>query len=108
MSIQGSTTRTDGGRRERGSGRVFFDASKNRWVAAVTYEGKVTKRLFKTKPEAEAEVKKLVEKAEKKLLARSNQSLDEYLAEWLVEHVLVHRAKRTFEAYKGKLHKHVS
>src|ERR1700755_660760 len=101
-------SRSDGGRRERGSGRVYFDASKNRWVAAVTYEGKVTKRLFKTKPEAEAEVKKLVAKAENKQLARTNQTLDEFLAEWLVDHILVHRAGRTYEAYKGKLDKHVS
>jgi hypothetical protein len=34
-----------GKRRARGSGRVYFDASTNRWVAAVTYEGKVKKRL---------------------------------------------------------------
>lgn len=95
-------------RRERGSGRVYFDASKDRWVAAITVDGKVTKRLFKTRPEAEAEVKRLVDKAEKHLLARTNQSLDEYLAEWLLEHVLVHLAARTYQAYKGKLDKHVS
>jgi integrase len=95
-------------RRVRGSGRVYFDKSKNRWVAAVTYEGTVTKRLFKTEPEAQAEIKKLVAKAEQKLLARTRQSLDEYLAEWLVDHVLVHLAARTYQAYKGKLDKHVS
>jgi integrase len=95
-------------RRDRGSGRVYFDASKQRWVAAVTYEGKVTKRLLRTKPEAEAVVKDLVAKAERKLLARTNQTLDAYLAEWLVDHVLVHLAARTYQAYKGKLDKHVS
>jgi integrase len=95
-------------RRERGSGRVYFDASKQRWVAAVTYEGKVTKRLFKIKPEAASAVKQLVAKAERRELARTNQTLDELLAEWLVGHIRVYRAARTFQAYKGKLDKHVS
>src|SRR4051812_20160980 len=84
---------TSKSRRDRGSGRVYYDGSKKRWVAAVTHEGKVTKRLFKTQPEAEAGVKKLVEKAEKKLLAKSRQTFDEYVAEWLVDHVLVHLSK---------------
>jgi integrase len=95
-------------RRPRNTGRVYFDKSKQRWVAAVTHEGKVTKRLFKTQPEAEAEVKKLVALAEQRLLARTNQTLDEFLAEWLVDHVLVHLAARTYQSYKGKLDKHVS
>lgn len=95
-------------RRERGSGRVYWDESKQRWVAAVTYEGKVTKRLFKTKPEAETAVKQLAAKAEAKQLATTRQTFDEFIAEWLVEHVLVHRSKRTYEAYKGKIAKHAS
>src|SRR5215212_1410006 len=95
-------------RRDRGSGRVYYHTGKKRWVAAVTYEGKVTKRLFKTEPEAQAEVKKLVARSEKKQLAKSRQTFDEYVADWLVDHVLVHRSKRTFETYKSKLAKHVN
>jgi site-specific recombinase XerD len=87
---------------------VFFDASKDRWVAAVTIDRKVVKRLFKTRPEAEAGARLLVRAAEDKRLATSRQTFDEYIAEWLVEHIRVHRAARTYEAYKGKLGKHVS
>jgi hypothetical protein len=57
---------------------------------------------------AETAVRKLVEQAENKQLARSHQTLDEFFAEWLVDHVLANRAARTYEAYKPKLSMHVS
>lgn len=95
-------------RRERGTGRLYFDKSKARWVAAVTYDGRITKRLLRTKPEAEAALKDLTAKADRKQLAKTQQTFDEYIADWLVEHVLVNLSKRTYEAYKGKIAKHIS
>lgn len=95
-------------RRSPGKGRLYFDASKDRWVAAVTVDGRVTKRLYRTEPEGEAGLKTLLAQAEAQQLALSNQTLDQFIAEWLTDHVVVNRSARTYEAYRGKLAKHVS
>lgn len=95
-------------RRSPNAGRVYYDKSKDRWVAAVTVEGRVTKRLFKMEPEAEAGLRELLALAAQHQLALSNQTLDAYIAEWLEEHVRVNLAARTYQAYRGKLMTHVS
>lgn len=47
-------------RRERGSGTVYLDASRGRWVGAVTVNGKRRKVVAKTKTDASAALSKLV------------------------------------------------
>ncbi len=94
-------------RRDRGSGRVYFDASKNRWVAAITIEGKVTKRLVKTEALAKAKVRELVADHEAGRLASTRITLTDYIADWLAFTILPSKAARTYEAYKGKMEKHV-
>lgn len=95
-------------RRERGTGRVYLDRAKDRWVAAITVEGRVTKRLFRTKPDAEAGLKRLAALAEAHQLATTNQTVDQYLAEYLEDHVRENLSARTYQTYKGKLSTHVS
>lgn len=94
-------------RRERGQGRVFFDASKKRWVAAITVDGKVTKRLVMTEALAKAKVRELLAEQEAGRLATSRVTLTDYVADWLAFTILPTKAARTYEAYKGKLEKHV-
>ena len=52
--------RRRGNRRERGSGTIYFDAGRGRWVGAVTVNGKRRKVVAKTKTDASAALSKLV------------------------------------------------
>ena len=94
-------------RRERGSGRVYYDKGKDRWVAALTVEGRLVRRFFRTEDEALAGLAALHADAAAHRIDLTRQTLADFIAEWLADHVLVHRSNRTYEAYAGKLEKHV-
>lgn len=94
-------------RRERNSGRIYYDKSKTRWVAALTVEGKVTKRLLKSEAEAKATLKELTALEARGRLERSRVTLRAYAVEWLADVILPSRSKRTYQAYLGKLELHI-
>lgn len=82
-------------RRERNSGRLYFDASKDRWVAALTVDGRLVRRLFRTEPEAVAGLAALHADAAAQRIDLTRQTLADFIAEWLADHILPHRSHRT-------------
>lgn len=94
-------------RRSPGQGQVYADRSRNRWIAAITVDGRLVRRSFASEDEARAGLLALHAQLAAQTVDISRQTLREYLVEWLADHVLVHRTKRTYEAYAGKLEKHV-
>jgi hypothetical protein len=60
VGAEGPPPRRRDKRRERGSGTVYFDASRSRWVGAITVNGKRRKVVAKTKTDASAALSKLV------------------------------------------------
>ena len=94
-------------RRERGSGRIYQDVSKGRWVAALSVEGRLIRRLFRTEAEAIDGLAALHADAAAHRIDLTRQTLAQFIAEWLAEYILAHRSNRTYEAYAGKLEKHV-
>lgn len=94
-------------RRPRGTGRVYYDASKNRWVAAITVDGKVTKRLLKSEALAKAKAKELLAEHEAGRLALTRITVRDWIVEWLADSVMPNRAHRTYEAYASRLELHV-
>jgi hypothetical protein len=69
-------------RRERGAGRIYFDKTKKRWVAALTVEGKVTERLLKTEAEAKATLNELTALEARGRLKRSRVSIAMTITCW--------------------------
>ena len=94
-------------RRSPGQGQVYADRSRNRWIAAITVDSRLVRRTFGSEDEARAGLLALHAQLAAQTVDVSRQTLREYLVEWLADHVLVHRTKRTYEAYSGKLEKHV-
>ncbi|GCE48496.1 integrase [Thermosporothrix hazakensis] len=92
-------------RRGHNEGSVYFDASRNRWVAAISISpGKRKKFYFEKKQDAVKKKNEALRELEQGTLATGTQrKLGEYLVDWLEN---VHKSKvrvGTYVNYKKKI-----
>lgn len=96
-------------RRSNGAGSIYRRKSDGKWVGSVTLDNGGRKVFYgKTKKEVEDKVNEAVyEQRQGTLITAKDQTLAEYLAEWLEETVKPNRRPRTYERYECMIRLHI-
>lgn len=102
--------------RSRGSGSVYYDEAKDRYVAQVqigyfpgTRRARFSRKFFKTKTEAVKAAVEMQAKADKgQILPASGLTLGRYLDEWLETSIKNKRAPKTYSLYRWLVTDHIN
>lgn len=102
--------------RSRGSGSVYFDEAKDRYVAQVqigffpgTRRARYSRKFFKTKTEAVKAAVEMQSKADKgQIMPATGLTLARYLDEWLDTAIKGRRAPKTYALYRWLVAEHIN
>jgi integrase len=97
------------GKRGNGEGSIYWQASKNRWAAAVTVQAGKRRMLYgRTRQEVARKLATAVRDLEHGLpIPDGHVTVEKYLADWLEQSAKPKLKPSTFATYKGYLRAHI-